>query len=110
MQVEIDNEIRIVLIGRTGSGKSSTGNTTMNKTYFVAKPSVSSVTKKCKIVETKRNENTIRIVDIRGFFYTNVTSSSVKLEILQCFFYPGPNIIMYVLKVGRFTKEEMMAV
>lgn len=112
MQVELDNEIRIVLIGRTGSGKSSTGNTIMNEKYFTAKHSSSSVTNKCMIGETKRNEVTIRLVDTPGFFDTNATSSSVKLEILECLkmLYPGPNIIIYVLRVGRFTEEEMTAV
>ncbi|XP_076080377.1 GTPase IMAP family member 9-like isoform X2 [Mytilus galloprovincialis] len=111
-KVELDSEIRIVLIGRTGSGKSSTGNTIMNEKYFIAKPSVSSVTKECMIGETKRNEVRIRLVDTPGFFDTNATSSSVKLEILKCFkmLYPGPNIIIYVLRVGRLTEEEMTAV
>ncbi|XP_052085066.1 GTPase IMAP family member 9-like isoform X1 [Mytilus californianus] len=110
--VDIDTEIRIVLIGRTGSGKSSTGNTVMKEKYFRSEASVSSVTSTCNIGKAKRKKHILKIVDTPGFFDTNLSTESVKLEILKCLnmLSPGPNIIMYVLRVGRFTEEEIKAV
>lgn len=112
LQVDLDTDIRIVLIGRTGAGKSSTGNTIMKEKYFKSEVSVSSVTSTCKIGEAKRKKHILKIVDTPGFFDTNLSTGSVKLEILKCLnmLSPGPNIIIYVLRVGRFTEEEIKAV
>lgn len=112
LQVDLDTEIRIVLIGRTGSGKSSTGNTIMKEKYFKSGTSSSSVTRTCRIGKAERKKHILKIVDTPGFFDTNFSMGSVQLEILKCLnmLSPGPNIIMYVLRVGRFTEEEIKAV
>ncbi|CAC5356698.1 unnamed protein product [Mytilus coruscus] len=109
---EYKRKIRIILVGRTGNGKSAVGNSIIGYTGFESKLSPSSITQKGGIAQMVWDDKTvIDVVDTPGFFDTdkNKLVEKVALEIVESFgmIAPGPHVILYVLSCReKFTKEE----
>ncbi|XP_063750462.1 GTPase IMAP family member 7-like isoform X1 [Eleginops maclovinus] len=103
---------RIVILGKTGVGKSSLANTTFGEQLFKMNNTAISETSKCQAETKTINGRSITLIDTPGFFDTDISEEELKPEIIRCITEcaPGPHAFCIVLKVDKFTEQEQAVI
>ncbi|XP_064167333.1 GTPase IMAP family member 9-like isoform X3 [Anguilla rostrata] len=104
----MEADLRIVLVGKRGAGKSSTANTILGEKLLKSSCGANSDTAKCKAATKTVNGRKITVVETPGYFSTECTDEELKLEIVKSIVEcsPGPHAFLIVLPVRRHTEEE----
>ncbi|XP_025111459.1 GTPase IMAP family member 4-like isoform X2 [Pomacea canaliculata] len=112
MSTDDKDECRVVLLGKTGAGKSSLGNTLLGREAFKVGLGLSSGTEKCQFADTLIEGVNLAVVDTPGLCDTHRPEQEVLREVAKSVAVaePGPHVILMVLRCdGRFTAEEYTA-
>ncbi|XP_038588733.1 GTPase IMAP family member 7-like isoform X1 [Micropterus salmoides] len=102
---------RIVMLGKTGAGKSSLANTIFGEEQFKIDHTLNSGTGECKAETKSVNGRNITLIDTPSFFDTD-RSEYMNCEIVRCITEcaPGPHAFLIVLKVEKVTEQEQAVI
>ncbi|XP_042258095.1 GTPase IMAP family member 7-like [Thunnus maccoyii] len=107
-----DSDRRIVLLGKTGAGKSSLANTIFREDVFEINHTANAGTSQCANGTRSVNEKSITLIDTPGFFDPDKSKKELKDEIVKCIIEcaPGPHVFLILLKVEKFTNHEKQVI
>ncbi|XP_058640539.1 GTPase IMAP family member 9-like [Onychostoma macrolepis] len=97
------NELRIMLLGVSGAGKSPTANAILGREAFKE-----SRTRESEIQRGRVEDRNISIIDTPGFFNTQLTDEEMKKQMMKSLYLsnPGPHVFLLIINLETFREEQ----
>ncbi|XP_078146699.1 uncharacterized protein LOC139922986 isoform X2 [Centroberyx gerrardi] len=105
-------ELRLVLLGRSGAGKSAAGNSVLGREEFESCPdSLTAITQECEKKKALVAGRRVAVVDTPDWFNSERSPDEVRAQISSCVALssPGPHAFLLCVPVDQPAKTELQA-
>ncbi|KAK5926534.1 hypothetical protein CgunFtcFv8_022097 [Champsocephalus gunnari] len=105
--------LRLVLLGRSGAGKSAAGNKILGRQEFESRPeSLTAITQHCEKKKALVEGRQVALVDTPDWFNSEQSPDEVRAQISSCVALcsPGPHAFLLCVPIDQPAKTELKAI
>ena len=107
-----ERRLRLLLARRSGTGKSATGSSILQRKHFLSRLAATAVTRVCATGSCCWASWDVEVLDTPDLFSPEIAQADPGFEERgRCYLLsaPGPHAVLLVTQLGRFTAQDLRA-